>query len=188
MLHGLNRGIQQPSKFFFFSYLFPYSLLPPIYTNEWRDNGGNVTFNRLRPRQNLSVLMAIRKRIKIFFTQVSLLGFSFTCQHNYLTFSFKNVNLWWFKFPPTIRIKTPLNIKPLFHLVPQEEESVKNDTHSNGPQVFSIRGLILLNQHSSSISFQVNFVYIIGPMRFRKNTQKLGWGRYQDFFIRSITN
>ena len=109
MLHGLHRGIQQPSKFSFFSYLFPDSLLPPIYTNEWRDNRGNVTVNRLRPRPNLSVLKAIRKRIKIFFTQVSLLGFSFTCQHNYLTFSFKNVKLWWVKFPPIIRIKTPKN-------------------------------------------------------------------------------
>ena len=75
--------------------------LPPTYSNEWRDNGGSMTVNRLRPRPNLSVLTATRKRIKIFFTLLSLFGFS------YLTFSFENVYLWWVQFSPIIHIKTP---------------------------------------------------------------------------------
>ena len=47
--------------------------LPPTYSNEWRDNGGSMTVNRLRPRPNLSVLTATRKRIKIFFTLLRVL-------------------------------------------------------------------------------------------------------------------
>ena len=88
--------------------------LPPIYSNEWRDNGGSMTVNRFRPRPNLSVLTATRKRIKIFFTLLSLFGFS------YLTFSFENVYLWWVQFSPIIHIKTPKNVsrgEGMFHII-----------------------------------------------------------------------
>ena len=88
--------------------------LPPIYSNEWRDNRGNMTVNRLRPRPNLSVLTATRKRIKIFFTLLSLFGFS------YLTFSFENVYLWWVQLSPIIHIKTPKNVnrgEGMFHVI-----------------------------------------------------------------------
>ena len=87
--------------------------LPPIYSNEWRDNGGNMTVN-LRPRPNLSVLTATTKRIKIFFTLLGLFGFS------YLTFSFENVYLWWVQFSPIIHIKTPKNVnrgEGMFHVI-----------------------------------------------------------------------
>ena len=174
--------------------------LPPIYSNEWRDNRGNVTVNRLRPRPNLSVLTATRKRIKIFFTLLSLFGFS------YLTFSFENVYLWCVQFSPIIHIKTPKNVnrgEGMFHVIVFKSRCFtrshkkpkailfwsrcherfsgvlvwiisKNAPKSigrlfqrglpksrcyasNGPQLFPIRGLILLNQCPSSIGFRLSW-------------------------------